>query len=226
MHFRSLVWSFCWALTVCGLYCWPWLLCPLYCRASCCSSALRVLATCLSASIRRRRHKKVSLETVCTLSTRWRLSDWIYCPMSDVFLMICGFKHVLQMRWPCVLLKCYQSNFTLFLNTFFLYSYLFFLLVALVRLRGCEDVSEDIQEMKEEAAKMALEKKVTIRELFRSPNYRQPLIIAVILQLSQQLSGINAVSRSHILWMEHCDWDIMIKCQSKWSVRVVFKYWS
>ncbi|TNN81116.1 Solute carrier family 2, facilitated glucose transporter member 3 [Liparis tanakae] len=64
---------------------------------------------------------------------------------------------------------------------------------ALVRLRGCEDVSDDIQEMKEEGMKMASEKKVSILELFRSPNYRQPIIIAIILQLSQQLSGINAV---------------------------------
>lgn len=64
---------------------------------------------------------------------------------------------------------------------------------ALVRLRGTEDVSKDMQEMKEESAKMALEKKVTIPELFRSASYRQPLLIAVMLQLSQQLSGINAV---------------------------------
>ncbi|XP_073342265.1 solute carrier family 2, facilitated glucose transporter member 3 [Pagrus major] len=64
---------------------------------------------------------------------------------------------------------------------------------ALVRLRGTEDVNDDIQEMKEEGMKMAMEKKVTIPELFRSPNYRQPIIIAIILQLSQQLSGINAV---------------------------------
>uniref|UniRef100_A0A3Q3JEL9 Major facilitator superfamily (MFS) profile domain-containing protein n=1 Tax=Monopterus albus TaxID=43700 RepID=A0A3Q3JEL9_MONAL len=64
---------------------------------------------------------------------------------------------------------------------------------ALVRLRGSEDVDDDIQEMKEEGMKMAMEKKVTILELFRSPNYRQPIIIAIILQLSQQLSGINAV---------------------------------
>lgn len=41
---------------------------------------------------------------------------------------------------------------------------------------------------------MMREKKVTILELFRSPLYRQPLLIAVMLQLSQQLSGINAVS--------------------------------
>uniref|UniRef100_A0A8C5FXI8 Eph receptor B6 n=1 Tax=Gadus morhua TaxID=8049 RepID=A0A8C5FXI8_GADMO len=64
---------------------------------------------------------------------------------------------------------------------------------ALVRLRGTEDVTDDLQEMKEEGMKMALEKKVTIPELFRSPVYRQPLIIAIVLQLSQQLSGINAV---------------------------------
>lgn len=64
---------------------------------------------------------------------------------------------------------------------------------ALVRLRGYEDVTDDLNEMKEEARKMALEKKVTILELFRSPAYRQPIIIAIVLQLSQQLSGINAV---------------------------------
>ncbi|XP_031441870.1 solute carrier family 2, facilitated glucose transporter member 3a isoform X3 [Clupea harengus] len=64
---------------------------------------------------------------------------------------------------------------------------------ALVRLRGVEDVSKDMQEMKEESMKMAMEKKVTIMELFRTANYRQPLLIAVMLQLSQQLSGINAV---------------------------------
>ncbi|KAL0985137.1 hypothetical protein UPYG_G00153330 [Umbra pygmaea] len=64
---------------------------------------------------------------------------------------------------------------------------------ALVRLRGCEDVSDDIQEMKEEGMKMAMEKKVTIPELFRSSTYRQPIMIAIVLQLSQQFSGINAV---------------------------------
>lgn len=63
-----------------------------------------------------------------------------------------------------------------------------------MRLRGTEDVSDDIQEMKDEGVKMAMEKKVTILELFRSRVYRQPLLIAVVLQLSQQLSGINAVS--------------------------------
>ncbi|XP_062402395.1 solute carrier family 2, facilitated glucose transporter member 1-like [Sardina pilchardus] len=64
---------------------------------------------------------------------------------------------------------------------------------VLKKLRGTSDVSADMQEMKEESRQMMREKKVTIPELFRSPLYRQPMIIAIMLQLSQQLSGINAV---------------------------------
>ncbi|KAI4881010.1 hypothetical protein NFI96_011259 [Prochilodus magdalenae] len=64
---------------------------------------------------------------------------------------------------------------------------------VLKKLRGNTDVSADMLEMKEESRQMMSEKKVTIPELFRSPVYRQPLVIAIVLQLSQQLSGINAV---------------------------------
>ncbi|XP_029132536.2 solute carrier family 2, facilitated glucose transporter member 1-like [Labrus bergylta] len=63
----------------------------------------------------------------------------------------------------------------------------------LVKLRGTDEVSEDMHEMKEESQQMMREKKVTILELFRSPSYRQPIFVAIMLQLSQQLSGINAV---------------------------------
>ncbi|KAK1794681.1 hypothetical protein P4O66_001394 [Electrophorus voltai] len=66
-------------------------------------------------------------------------------------------------------------------------------LKVLVRLRGHEDVEEDIQEMKDEAEKMARETKVSVLELFRKSSYRQPIIIAIVMNLSQQLSGINAV---------------------------------
>ncbi|KAJ8389429.1 hypothetical protein AAFF_G00119670 [Aldrovandia affinis] len=50
-----------------------------------------------------------------------------------------------------------------------------------------------MQEMKEESLKMAMEKKASIPELFYTAAYREPIIIAIMLQLSQQLSGINAV---------------------------------
>ncbi|XP_063456780.1 solute carrier family 2, facilitated glucose transporter member 3-like [Pan paniscus] len=58
---------------------------------------------------------------------------------------------------------------------------------------GTQDVSQDIQEMKDESARMAQEKQVTVLELFRVSSYRQPIIISIMLQLSQQLSGINTV---------------------------------
>lgn len=82
----------------------------------------------------------------------------------------------------------------------------YFLSSVLRKLRGTQDVSSDIQEMKEESAKMSQEKKVTIPELFRSPNYRQAIIIAIVLQLSQQLSGINAVQHlsSLMCWVLLC----------------------
>ncbi|KAF4022826.1 hypothetical protein G4228_014854 [Cervus hanglu yarkandensis] len=63
----------------------------------------------------------------------------------------------------------------------------------LQKLWGTEDVAQDIQEMKDESMRMSQEKHVTVLELFRAPNYRQPIIISIMLQLSQQLSGINAV---------------------------------
>lgn len=75
----------------------------------------------------------------------------------------------------------------------FTLSSVFFSLV-LQRLWGTQDVAQDIQEMKDESVRMAQEKQVTVLELFRAPSYRQPIIISLILQLSQQLSGINAVS--------------------------------
>lgn len=52
-----------------------------------------------------------------------------------------------------------------------------------------------MQEMREESQQMMREKKVTIPELFRSPMYRQAILVAIMLHLSQQLSGINAVSK-------------------------------
>lgn len=56
--------------------------------------------------------------------------------------------------------------------------------------------------LKAEADAMKLIPKVTIRELITNPSLRAPLIIALTIMLAQQLSGINAVSRIIILWVE------------------------
>lgn len=64
---------------------------------------------------------------------------------------------------------------------------------ALKKLRNSMDIEDDIMEMRaEEQAQMA-EAKITLFELATSPTLKLPLLIAIIMQLSQQLSGINAV---------------------------------
>ncbi|XP_061817154.1 solute carrier family 2, facilitated glucose transporter member 4-like isoform X2 [Nerophis lumbriciformis] len=64
---------------------------------------------------------------------------------------------------------------------------------GLRRLTGRQEVGDLLAEMKEEKRRMDMERKVSIVELFRSPMYRQPIVISIMLQLSQQLSGINAI---------------------------------
>ncbi|KAF3837060.1 hypothetical protein F7725_004524 [Dissostichus mawsoni] len=69
-------------------------------------------------------------------------------------------------------------------------------LLGLRRLTGRQEVGSMLAEMKEEKRKMDMERKVSILELFRSKLYRQPIMISIMLQLSQQLSGIFYYSTS------------------------------
>ena len=48
-------------------------------------------------------------------------------------------------------------------------------------------------EMRAEEQAQLAEAKITLFELVTSPTLKLPLLIAIIMQLSQQLSGINAV---------------------------------
>uniref|UniRef100_A0A3B3TYH7 Solute carrier family 2, facilitated glucose transporter member 4 n=1 Tax=Poecilia latipinna TaxID=48699 RepID=A0A3B3TYH7_9TELE len=64
---------------------------------------------------------------------------------------------------------------------------------SLRRLTGRQEVGDMLAEMKEEKRRMDMERKVSILELFRSPLYRQPIVVSILLQLSQQLSGVNAI---------------------------------
>lgn len=54
-------------------------------------------------------------------------------------------------------------------------------------------MSGALAELKEEKRKLERERPLSLLQLLGSRSHRQPLIIAVVLQLSQQLSGINAV---------------------------------
>ncbi|XP_072946959.1 solute carrier family 2, facilitated glucose transporter member 1-like [Epargyreus clarus] len=64
---------------------------------------------------------------------------------------------------------------------------------ALTWLRGDVAVHSEMEEMRQEAEKNKISKKVTLRELFSSRQLRQPLVIAAVAMVAQQFSGINAV---------------------------------
>ncbi|XP_058837755.1 glucose transporter type 1 isoform X16 [Topomyia yanbarensis] len=64
---------------------------------------------------------------------------------------------------------------------------------ALRRLRASNQVEEDIEEMRAEERAQQSESSISTLELICSPTLRAPLIIGIVMQLSQQFSGINAV---------------------------------
>ncbi|XP_058119657.1 glucose transporter type 1 isoform X3 [Anopheles ziemanni] len=64
---------------------------------------------------------------------------------------------------------------------------------ALRRLRASNQVEEDIEEMRAEERAQQCESSISLIELICSPTLRAPLIIGIVMQLSQQFSGINAV---------------------------------
>lgn len=63
---------------------------------------------------------------------------------------------------------------------------------ALTWLRGTVEVHDEMEEMRNEVEQMKQVPKVTLREMCTNPVLRQPLIIVMVVMLSQQLSGINA----------------------------------
>jgi Sugar (and other) transporter len=65
---------------------------------------------------------------------------------------------------------------------------------ALRRLRASNQVEEDIEEMRAEERAQQSESSTSMMELICSPTLRAPLVIGIVMQLSQQLSGINAVN--------------------------------
>ncbi|XP_037381003.1 solute carrier family 2, facilitated glucose transporter member 2 [Talpa occidentalis] len=64
---------------------------------------------------------------------------------------------------------------------------------SLKRLRGGADISKDITEMRKERDEAAREQKVSILQLFTNSSFRQPILVALMLHMAQQFSGINAI---------------------------------
>lgn len=64
---------------------------------------------------------------------------------------------------------------------------------GLKRLKGDYDTSKDLAEMQAEKEEAMKEAQMSILRLLRSSVYRQQLFVALMMHLSQQFSGINAV---------------------------------
>ncbi|XP_019953560.2 solute carrier family 2, facilitated glucose transporter member 2 [Paralichthys olivaceus] len=64
---------------------------------------------------------------------------------------------------------------------------------SLCRLRGPYDTTSDLEEMRREKEEADKEPRILIFSLIRSSVYRQQLFVALMMHLSQQLSGINAI---------------------------------
>ncbi|KAF3700997.1 Solute carrier family 2, facilitated glucose transporter member 2 [Channa argus] len=64
---------------------------------------------------------------------------------------------------------------------------------SLYRLKGAYDASADVEEMKREKQEADKEAKVSILSLIGSSVYRKQLSVALMMHLSQQFSGINAI---------------------------------
>lgn len=64
---------------------------------------------------------------------------------------------------------------------------------ALVRLRGTDDVEAEIAEMHAEDRSQRTDESVSLLSLFTVRALRLPLIVGIVMHLSQQFSGINAV---------------------------------
>ncbi|XP_015268430.1 PREDICTED: solute carrier family 2, facilitated glucose transporter member 2 [Gekko japonicus] len=64
---------------------------------------------------------------------------------------------------------------------------------SLLWLRGNYDPTKDMEEMEREKEEASKEKPVSIVQLITSTTYRQPFLVAIMVHLAQQFSGINAI---------------------------------
>ncbi|XP_077204528.1 solute carrier family 2, facilitated glucose transporter member 2 isoform X2 [Paroedura picta] len=64
---------------------------------------------------------------------------------------------------------------------------------SLLWLRGNYDPTKDLEEMEREKEEASKEKPVSILQLITSTTYRQPFLVAIMVHLAQQFSGINAI---------------------------------
>lgn len=88
-----------------------------------------------------------------------------------------------------------KRNILLTISCIFNYNF-YEIIKALEKLRGkgYEKIDEEIEEMRIEARRASSVETFTMKKLLVTPELKLPLIIAIVVQIAQQWSGINAVS--------------------------------
>lgn len=69
---------------------------------------------------------------------------------------------------------------------------------GLQRLRGWDDVEEELSEMRLEYQSEKAEGRLSVLKLLSQRSLRWQLISIIVLNMGQQLSGVNAVSRTQL----------------------------
>lgn len=70
---------------------------------------------------------------------------------------------------------------------------------ALQRLRGWENVEEELEEMRLEEQSERAEGRLSVLSLLSQRSLRWQLVSIIIMNMGQQLSGVNAVSHAVVL---------------------------
>lgn len=75
---------------------------------------------------------------------------------------------------------------------------------ALVRLRNSGDIGDEIEDMRGEREVMKAEVKTSLGTMLNTPLLRWALTISVLMMISQQITGINAVRLLLLMLLKHC----------------------
>lgn len=126
-------------------------------------------------------------------------SRYIYHLCWIDFSIFFHFNNVIVISTICV--RCKNINLSFFIFHFSLIKHTksfvsfnnYHYRAALTWLRSTMDVQDEMEEIRAECESAKLMPQVTMRELVFNPTLRMPLIVALMIMLAQQLSGINAV---------------------------------
>lgn len=84
---------------------------------------------------------------------------------------------------------------------------------ALQRLRGWEDVDSEMEEMRLEEQSEKAEGRLSVLNLCSFPSLRWQLISITVMNMGQQLSGVNAVGREpDPLFLLHFNEHLLLRC--------------